>query len=211
MEWLDGFAADAVQLRRVAGSKGTVPRRNGVGIVVAIRMTLPCAHRLVGLCRNLLRLQPSPAWRSRSLTHVTPARAGDLPRTCSFRVPRLRWRRPVSPAHRPLLLPSSSTKRSVHSRARCRAPRSTGNHRPITFRPRSFELPRRLPPLRSRGHVASRSGPGVRRVARCSHRHRSGWCTSAIPASPSPYEELPSQMSVPCLQGRFPLAVKLRP
>jgi len=176
----------------------------------ATRLTLPCAHRLVGLRRNLLHLESLPT----RVVEVARTRRSGFHRRPSSHLPL----QSSPPAVETTGFPGPSTHCSSPPPEQTKRPLPralpltsvTRTHRAISFRPWGFSPLRRLPPLRSRGHVASRTRPGVRHVARCSHLHRSGWAHRRDSRDASPFEELPSQSSVSCRQGRFPLAVQLR-
>jgi len=151
-----------------------------------------------------------PGW-SRSLARVALVCTSDLPRTYSFRIPRWRWRRPVSPAHRPTALPSSRTsKASTPKRvsAHFGRPKPSVESRSARGVSHPFDGFLRFA-LAGILHPAPDLGFATLHAVRTSAE--AGGCTSAIPATPLPFEELPSQTSVSCHQARFLLVVPLRP
>lgn len=126
--------------------------------------------------------------------------------TCSPEVPRGVEDVAVS-STLPRSLPSSGTMRGVHSRSRCRDLRPTEAIGRFSFHPRGFTPPRRLPPLsHSRACCIPHQTWGS---SRCSLFAPPLAWVGAPPRSrdASPFEELPSRTSVPCHQGRCPLAV----
>lgn len=174
MEWVDGFPANAAHFRRNANSEkryleGTAPNRFCDSFdapacsparwaspepPTPLAVTSPGDR---GLSHTSLRL--APATFLVLIPSELPVGGGEVrfprPSTHCYSPPPAQTKRPL-----PRVLPHASVDRS---------------HRPIPFHPRGFAPPRQLSPLRSRGLIASRTRPGVRRVARCSHLHRSGW------------------------------------
>lgn len=186
--------------------------RNGTSkarrrIVFATHLTLPHAHRLVGLRRNLLHLWPLPA----RVIEVSRTRHSGLRRRPSSYL--FLQSSPSAvvksgfPGHRPTATPLLQHKRSVHSRVCCHTLRSTD---PIGQSRSTLGV---LHPLGSflRFALAGLLHPAPDLGFAALHAVRTstevGGCTSAFPATQSPFEELPSPTSVPCRQGRFLLAV----
>jgi len=111
MERVDGFpqtwcSSEELQTPRNGTSKA---RRR---IVVATHVTLPHAHRLVGLCRNLLHLWPLPA----RVVEVTRTRLSGLRRRPSSHLflqnPSSALEKSGFPGHQPPLRPSSRTSKA---------------------------------------------------------------------------------------------------